>query len=756
MPVFYKHLNNNILMQEYLSNILQFAGMGIWQYDLDGGNLYWSAECSVLFGLNDHERWLNFETFLDFVHPDDRNYVFEVSKPVVFERKNILIHFEHRIVRKDGVVRWIREQARPFARYGSEERIILGMAMDITEEVEEKNKLICLQENLEQTVAQRTAALKTINKVLQNEICERKTLENTLLYQLELEKMVSELATHILELLPDQVDRAINDLLTQAGKFNQVDRSYLFLLSEDRKFISNTHEWCSAGISPQLEMLQNIPVDKVGWWMDNLQGKQLVSIPRVDEMPEEAITEQDIFKTQKIKSLLAVPVTTGDRLIGFIGFDSVKTFKTWTNEEIALLKILAVITSNAIINSRYEQSLAAEKELLSVTLHNISEGLIVVDPRLCIIMLNNHAAELTGWNRLKAVGKELRQVMPLLDPRGANRVEDLLSLLLEDNMIDSLNLPLVMVNKNNQRVYLEVKTSPIRSGSSQVNGYVIVFRDITKRLQLEAQQALDKKLQLIGQMTAGIAHEINTPLQYIGDNIYYFAEAFERISRLNSLHEGILSDPGLSGHPLVAELSSFLADQEIRRYLQELPEAVSQASEGIERVTRLIRALRGMAHSGEAGKEPADINRAIVNCLVVSRSEWKNSADFILNLDPDLPQVECAIDLLHQVFLGMIVNAVYAVKEAIAAGKYKRGKIDLNTNASNGRVNIEITDNGVGLPDQLMDRIFDPFFTTKKADQGTGQGLAIARDIIVNRHHGSIDVCTSTEGGLSFLISLPY
>jgi signal transduction histidine kinase len=283
----------------------------------------------------------------------------------------------------------------------------------------------------------------------------------------------------------------------------------------------------------------------------------------------------------------------------------------------------------------------------------------------------------------------------------------------------------------------------------------------TKELQTERtklQQALTElqtaqgtllqshKLQAIGQLAAGIAHEINTPTQYVSDNITFlegaFRELLEVAKRLIDHAREKLSDAE------IAKMREQLA------YLEtEVPDALSQSLEGLSRVTSIVGAMKEFSHPSAGEKRPANINQAIRTTATVARNEWKYVAEMVLDLDEQLPQVPCLRDELNEVVLNMIVNAAHAIGEC--ARSADKGTITITTRCEQNHVRISIADSGNGIPEAIRTRIFDPFFTTKAVGKGTGQGLAIARSVIVDKHQGEIKFESEVGKGTTFHILLP-
>jgi PAS domain S-box-containing protein len=305
----------------------------------------------------------------------------------------------------------------------------------------------------------------------------------------------------------------------------------------------------------------------------------------------------------------------------------------------------------------------------------------------------------------------------------------------------------------------------------EVIGAMFLIDDLTASKRIESELRQSQKLTAVGQLASGIAHEINTPTQYVGDNTRFLQKAFEDLLVLNLKYGDLLSAAreGRVTEELLAEVDACRQQADFEFLAQEVPQAIRQSLEGIERVTRIVRAMRDMAHPDSGEKLATDINRAIENTVTVSRNEWKYVADVLLDLDAGLPLVPCLAGEFSQVILNIIINAAQAITEVVGDGSSGKGKITVSTrclgmppsaNKSGlgdlGRwVEIRISDTGTGIPEEVRSRIFDPFFTTKEVGKGTGQGLTISRSVIVDKHGGTLTFETETGKGTTFIIRLP-
>jgi PAS domain S-box-containing protein len=291
-----------------------------------------------------------------------------------------------------------------------------------------------------------------------------------------------------------------------------------------------------------------------------------------------------------------------------------------------------------------------------------------------------------------------------------------------------------------------------------------IIRDISERKKAEQERQLmevqlrqAQKLESIGQLAAGISHEINTPTQFVGDNTQFLKEAFSDLKGLidsyAELARTLESQDGLTH--LVTPVREKEAAIDLEFLEQEIPRAIDQAIEGVGRISKIVRAMKEFSHPGLVGKVETDINRAIRTTLEVSRNEWKYVAEIQPDLAEELPKILCVPDQINQVFLNLIVNAAHAIADHLEASTERMGTIGISTRLVHGQVEVRVSDSGTGVPEEIKGRIFDPFFTTKAVGKGTGQGLCIAYTTVVEQHGGTLRVEDNPEGGAVFVVTLP-
>ena len=304
---------------------------------------------------------------------------------------------------------------------------------------------------------------------------------------------------------------------------------------------------------------------------------------------------------------------------------------------------------------------------------------------------------------------------------------------------------------------MDITVSPIISEPDELSGIIILGSDVTEQRLLERQLSQAQKLESIGQLAAGIAHEINTPTQYVGDNVRFLQDAFHDIETLLDKYGDLprVVREGASPDEVERLITEAQEQADIEYLREEAPKAIAQSLEGVSRVSRIVLAMKEFSHPGTTEKVSVDINRAVESTITVARNEWKYVADMVTDFDSTLPFVPCLPGELNQVVLNLIINASHAVADARGNDEDRKGTITVRTRNLGDRVLISVGDTGTGIPENIRPRIFDPFFTTKQVGKGTGQGLAIAYSVIVEKHGGEIRFETEVGKGTTFIIVLP-
>ena len=279
-----------------------------------------------------------------------------------------------------------------------------------------------------------------------------------------------------------------------------------------------------------------------------------------------------------------------------------------------------------------------------------------------------------------------------------------------------------------------------------------------EQVRLETQLCQAQKLEAIGTLASGIAHEINTPIQFVSDNTKFLSETVLDILGLLDAYRQLRAEceSGRLAPETLAEISRMEKSIDLDFVEKEIPAAIAQSLEGLTQAADIARALKDfsrMVHEDE--KADTDINKAVTSSVTVSRNEWKYVAEVKTDFDPGLPLVSCFPGDIKQVLVNLVVNAAHAIGDVVAQNSAGKGRITITTRHDGETVVVSVADTGTGIPQAIREKIFDPYFTTKKAGKGTGLGLAIARSLIVGKHQGALTFKTEEGKGTTFEFRLP-
>jgi PAS domain S-box-containing protein len=293
--------------------------------------------------------------------------------------------------------------------------------------------------------------------------------------------------------------------------------------------------------------------------------------------------------------------------------------------------------------------------------------------------------------------------------------------------------------RNQDRIILTSKV-PLHDANGNLTGIVGTGYDITERKAAENRMASSDRLESIGRLAAGVAHEINTPIQYLSDSVSFVREGVqELLEYIDALRAQIPTPPE--------------PDENVEELRTDMPPALDRMADGLVRIAEIVRSMKDFANADQNAMASVDLNRKIASTLVVARSEYSAVADAHTDFAP-LPHIHCNSGLINQVILNLIVNASHAIADVV--GKTgQRGKISVRTAIDGDDVVISISDTGGGIPENIRSRVYEPFFTTKEVGRGSGQGLSIAHNVVVKGHGGNIHFETEIGRGTTFHVRLP-
>jgi PAS domain S-box-containing protein len=489
--------------------------------------------------------------------------------------------------------------------------------------------------------------------------------------------------------------------------------------------------------------------EMVGHTKAELSGKNLLELNLLSEndIPK-AIEALQLNAEDKIAgpAEFVVHRKNGEQIIA-----EIRTLPLTINNQKLVLGIARDITQS----QHAEQSLRESEEKFRKITTYAQEAIIMADEERRVTFWNEAAEQMFGYTSQEAVGHDFQTLIIPERNREA----------LRKRFINFQKAKIASAVKKFQEfegIKKDKTEFPIELSLSAMHlkdrwQALCIIRDISERRVLEAQLVQAQKLESIGQLAAGIAHEINTPTQYVSYNTRFLQEQFEQLNPLFDRYRALFeaAKDGAVPDDLINEIDALNENIDLDFMREEIPSAIKQSLEGLERVSEIVRAMKEFSHPGSEEKTLIDINKAIESTITVARNEWKYVAEIETHLEHDMPLVPCLPKDFNQVILNIIINAAHAIANVIDGESNQKGTISVSTGHSDGWAEVRIKDSGCGIPEAHRSRIFDPFFTTKEVGRGTGQGLAISHSVVTEKHGGTLNFETEEGKGTTFIIRLP-
>jgi PAS domain S-box-containing protein len=418
---------------------------------------------------------------------------------------------------------------------------------------------------------------------------------------------------------------------------------------------------------------------------------------------------------------------------------------------------LVGVSRNTTERKQVEEELRAQRESFRALTDNAPDAIARIDRDLRFVYANRVLLDRLGIPASEVLGKTCAE----LHMAAHEEWHEAVRRVFETGQTTTFEFQ--AEGKSGTRFH-EARLLPEHSPHGGVVNVLAITRDVTSRKHSEKEQQImelqlrqAQKLESIGQLAAGIAHEINTPTQYVGDNTQFLKDSFENITKVMRAYEELFQavknnsvTPGLT-----ARIDESVAAADLGYLFEQIPAAIKETLEGVERVTRIVRAMKEFSHPGGKEKSPADLNKAIETTVTVARNEWKYVADLALELDPALPPVPCFVGEFNQCILNLVVNAAHAIGDVIKQQPGTKGTITVRTRRDGDHALISVSDTGTGIAKEHRSKIFEPFFTTKDVGKGTGQGLNMVYCSIVKKHGGTATFESEVGKGTTFILQLP-
>jgi len=685
-----------------LGNAQRIAHIGNWEWDVEAKTLHLSDEAKKIIGLPMDEALSSLNIFVSTAHPKDKD---RVEKAIATALESIkegyrgyFNELEYQILHADGTVLRVVSQGEAERSAIDGKLYMRGIVNDITE----RKKSQIASQRLSKIIE------RSLNEIYVFDAETFRFTDVNLGARRNLGYTMQELAELTAYGIKPEIDKA---------RFIDMVQS-LMTGSQEQLFFETVHQRKDGSTYDVEIYLQFMHDEDPGFFVaitnditDRKRAESEIRDLNVGLEHSQQVLEQKVLeRTEKLSKEIA------DRL-------------------------------------RMESALRRSQQRTQAITSNLFEGIIVADKIGHIIFSNSSAEAFCGLAGVKVAGTELDEVVMLHADHKDILFQDSPWCEVTKTGVTIHDNDAVFVTKTGDSIAVDYACSPLIE-NDKIIGCIISFRDISelKAAQQEALQA--SKLASVGQLAAGIAHEVNTPTQYIGDNLRFIESAYQDIAALLTDYQKLVvaAHDVDSLHDLVAQIEASTETADLSYLMEELPMATEQSLSGVEQVSRIVQAMKEFSHPGSDDMVLTDLNGALKNTLTVCCNEWKNLAESKMDFDKSLPLVTCFPGELNQVFLNLIVNAAQAIGERNLGEK---GEITLSTRQDNDWVEIRVSDTGAGIPEDIRPLIFDPFFTTKGVGKGTGQGLSICHDVITKKHGGTLTVETEIGIGSTFILRLP-
>ncbi len=562
--------------------------------------------------------------------------------------------------------------------------------------------------------------------------------------QLSIESAIARFSSSLLasQSLESGTRKALPNLL-KASEACQVFLYEMQNVKKEKSIATRACEFKAAGENqrciapPEINLSKELPR-----WERMLSDRRSIDSKTSSFPPEEC----EVFKFDRNSRVLIYPLHAGEKWIGFLGIN----ISTATTKDLDPKKEMLAMAANLLAELYARERADRHMKMLASAINNSNEGVIITKAeesflKSGILFVNDALCRMTGYS----IDRILDEPADFIQSKKATG-ESIDSMEKDIEQFNAHTGEIIATRRDGSSFHCERRVYPITNDEGKLCNYLCILRDITEKKELESRVTFANKMESIGQLSAGIAHEINTPSQFIGDNLSFLSDGWSKIEPIiRRLCDGehldrIIQEADLQNPPKPKILS---------RIISNIPEAISDANEGVERISTIVNAMREFSHP-EKRMTLADINKCIYTTVTVARNEWKYISNLETDLSDDLPLIECMPGDINQVILNMIVNAAQAIEERIGES-HEKGEIRIKSAFLNNNVRISISDTGNGIPEEIRNSIFDPFFTTKEVGKGTGQGLFMAHSIIEKNHHGKLAVESEMGVGTTFHIDLP-
>ncbi|MBV5306291.1 MAG: PAS domain S-box protein [Desulfobulbaceae bacterium] len=761
--------------KEELELVIEGTRLGTWSWNIPSGKVSFNQRWAQMLGYDLKELDGTVDTWKALIHPEDLDMVIHKVQSHIQGETSLYVT-EHRLRHKSGKWVWVYDTGKVLKRDPEGKPLLaIGIHLDITERKEAQQELAKAKEEADTIIRK---FLDTLIVVQRNLLIARVNPATCQLLGYEESELIGKPITMLFHDPYDLVksvfsfyEESQKDVFNGRTELRNIELSYqtkdgsllpmsvnISLLKDEAglivgviagaKDISNL-KIAMDTVASQKEYIEHI-FDIVPQGLLTLtQSMEIVESNKAfNEIIQTwstlfSLPEQD-FSTELLGKLQELLTDTSKAVFTLSHNNISASFKYHATSVSARAGIKYVVAISDITNERKD---AAARKLLATVIEQTPDTVVLTDIDGTIRYVNPATISHTGYSEGELIGKNPRIFQSGLTPVAV--YNDLWQTILDGRVWSG---HISNRKKDGSIIEENMTISPVRNEDGDLTHFVAIRRDITAMVLLQRQLLQAQKLEAIGQLAAGIAHEINTPMQYVRNNVSFFERAFADFSLLLTDY---LQLQDAQGDLLTEEARSHLKSINLEFLMAEIPDSIEEIQDGIARVVKIISAMKEFSHPGSGEKIAIDLNRALESTIVVTTNEWKYVAEMVTDLDPNLPMVPCLSDQLNQVMLNLIVNGANAIEETGASYPDNPGRISISTRQDNDWVEIRVSDTGGGIPEELRNKIFEPFFTTKEVGKGTGQGLAISQDVVVVKHGGTLDFISDPGKGTTFVIRLP-
>lgn len=665
-----------------LKRTQRIAKIGNWVWDNENKHLNCDEEMHAIFGLLPIETELNFRNLRGYFSP------MEWKKCLLFLRKNIRL-------KQNG---WFEQKI--FSADGKQKQISVFFELELND-----NK-----------------SVKAVYGIVQD-ISNQKIVQEQLTYRIEFERMVGAVSSNFINLKSNRIDAGIKLALDIIGNFMNVNRSYLFLFSDNNSIAKLSYQWHGDFVKKFGNDNEIFRVSEFPLLFSSILRGETIFLEDVNRIKKEFSKEKEMLLNLGAQSVIWVPLSLEGKVIGGLGFDSVRLSKTWTDDEITLLRICGEVFVNALSRKKYEIEMKQNEEHVSVILESITDAVIAIDDKNKIIRVNSAATNLSGYSQDTLIGMQIEEILKfsINDPIRHSLGLDFQNFKKQDeNNFDLWKI----ATKDRRLLPVSLNCAPLKNSNIGVLGTVVVCRELTDQIKLEEQLRHSEKMRMIGQLSGGIAHDFNNLLTGIIGCANYLKKHLKGNANLLEFVENILIT-GRRAANLTSQLLAFsrhekprLAEIDVNYLISDVFNLLSHTIDPIVQIKKEFNSPFTVLEGDES-----QLHNALLNLAINSRDAMPNGGviQFSTNFQ-ELGVNDC-------------INEFSSLKP-------------------NRYIVISVRDNGHGIPSDMLSHIFEPFFTTKEKGKGTGLGLAAVYGTVL-AHHGCITVKSVVNVYTEFRIYLP-